>query len=535
MKIATNRTHLSGARRAQALGAILLMLSSGMASAQQAAAPSGSTIHVTSRLVVLDVVVTDKKGQPIPDLTRDDFDIYEDNQPQSIRNFEQPSDHQLPDDAQTPEQAKAQVFDPAKPSTFGQSAVDILVLDQLNTHFADSSFAHRQMAEYLAKQPEALNHPTTLLMVYQDHFKLLQEFTRDRSKLEESLKKAPVSYSWELEMKGKADNGPITRLETSIRALQEMTQVYGRIPGRKNLIWLGAGFPSLDPESLTNTDYREVDDTIKHVTNEMLDARMTLYAIDPTSSAPPMTEITDFQQMAFAQLSGDLGSAPIDPVDSAAGFDTLSSVTGGRVIRNMNNITHQIEVSVNYADQFYTMSYSPTNKSDNALKFRKIRVVCKRPGTVVTTRKGYYGGNVPAYNAKHELSYDLSTAAASSQRLNGLNITVERNTSVAVLNDEWIIHVQAPGLTWQSMEDGSSKADVTVMAVSLDKKGRPLTHVAKNGSATARAGVNLRNEAKLANFDFTAEPAPKAVMLRFVVRDATNGKMGSFDVAITKK
>ncbi|MDE1162843.1 MAG: VWA domain-containing protein [Acidobacteriaceae bacterium] len=516
------------------LAAILLVMAHGVVSAQQSIASGGNTIQVTSRLVVLDVVVTDKKGQPITDLTRDDFAIFENKQPQTIRNFEKPSEHQLPTEEQTPEQAKAQVFDPAKPANFGQSAVNILVLDQLNTHFADSSFARRQMAEYLSKQPAVLGQPTTLLVVYQDHFKLLQEFTRDRSKLEDALKKSPVKYSWDLELKGKADNGPITRLETTLRALQEMTQVYGRIPGRKNLIWVGGGFPTLDPESLAHNDYREVDDTVRHVSNELLDARMTLYVVDPTSSAAGMSEITDFQEMAFAGLMGELPAAQMDPVDTSLGFNTLSMVTGGRTIRNMNNIAHQIAISVNYSAQYYTMSYSPTNKSNDALKYRNIRVVCRRPDAVVTTRKGYYGGTVSAYNAKHELSYDLSTAATSSRPMNGLALIVDHNTDAEANEDDWIVRVQAPELAWQPQDDGSSKADVTVMAVSLNKRGRPIGHVANNGSATAKTDVNLHDEKELANFYFEAQPALKAMTLRFVVRDNNSGKMGTYDVSLVK-
>ncbi|MDE1154996.1 MAG: VWA domain-containing protein [Acidobacteriaceae bacterium] len=519
----------SGAQFLRSVMVVALSLTPLALDAQQAP-PS---MKVVSRLVVLDVVVTDKKGQPVTDLTQNDFEIFEDNQPQTIRSFEPPSAHELPSD--TTSNPKDEVFDPAKPANFGQSPVTILVLDQLNTHFTDSSFARQQMAEYLKAQPELLSVPTTLLVVYQDHFKLLQEFTRDRSKLQDALSKAPVKYSWDLETKGKADNGPIQRLDMSLRALEEMSQSYSSIAGRKNLIWVGGGFPSIDPESLAGNDFREVQDTIKYVSNMLLDTRMTLYAVDPTSSAAGMTEITDFQQMAFAQLSGELSSAPIDTIDGGSDFDSLGKMTGGRVIRSMNNVATQIQISVNYGAQFYTLSYSPTNKSDDSLKFRKIRVVCKRPDLVVTTRTGYYGGNMPKESATQTLAYDLSTAAESSVPLNGLHISVDENRSVAATDeDAWVIRVQAPELTWAPQSDGSSRADVTVMAVSLDKKGKLLSHTIHAGSAVARAGVNLRDASKMADFDFTAKPAPHAVMLRFVVRDSGSGRMGSFDVPLAK-
>lgn len=62
------------------------------ASAQQSApvSPDSSkpTIKVTTRLVVLNVVVNDKSGKPVAGLTKDDFQVLESNQRQTIAFFE---------------------------------------------------------------------------------------------------------------------------------------------------------------------------------------------------------------------------------------------------------------------------------------------------------------------------------------------------------------------------------------------------------------------------------------------------------------
>src|ERR1039457_5341462 len=174
----------------------------------------------------------------------------------------------------------------------------------LNTHFADSSFARRSLHDYLARQPALLPQPTTLLSVGDNRFKQLQPFTRDRDALLRALAAAPTEYAWTLEVNGMADHGPIDRLDQSLRALEEIAQSDARIPGRKNLIWVGGGFPSLDPESIDGDDLQEVKDTLQHVTDVLLDTRVTLYAVDPTSLALGMTEITDASQMAFVLAAG---------------------------------------------------------------------------------------------------------------------------------------------------------------------------------------------------------------------------------------
>src|SRR5215467_3771975 len=62
---------------------------------QQAGAPQ--TLKVSTRIVVLDVVVTDKEGTLVSrELMRDDFTVLEDGQQQTIRSFDPPSAHRMP-------------------------------------------------------------------------------------------------------------------------------------------------------------------------------------------------------------------------------------------------------------------------------------------------------------------------------------------------------------------------------------------------------------------------------------------------------
>jgi hypothetical protein len=57
-----------------------------------AQAPSGNpaapALKVTTHLVVLGVVVTDKKGYPVTNLSKEDFKVFENEQAQAIATFE---------------------------------------------------------------------------------------------------------------------------------------------------------------------------------------------------------------------------------------------------------------------------------------------------------------------------------------------------------------------------------------------------------------------------------------------------------------
>ena len=481
---------------------------------------------------MLDVVATDQSGHPVNGLTEKDFQVFEDGKLQRIRSLELPMDHTLPPATLTA--GASAVFDPAQPATFGRSPVNILVLDQLNTHFADSSFARTSLHDYLTSQPPLLPQPTTLLSVSDNRLKLLQPFTRDRDALLRALTAAPTQYAWKLEVNGKADYGPIERLDQSLRALEEIAQGDARIPGRKNLIWVGGGFPSLDPEALDANDLQEVKDTLQHITDVLLDTRVTLYAVDPSSSAAGMTEITDPSQMAFVQAAGDGTAGAVDPFSASEDFDKLGPVTGGRVVRGLNDVAQQIASSVDLGSSFYTISYTPSSASEAATQYRKIRVVCLRAGVTATTRTGYYSGQTQQEKSTASAAYDLSTAAQGAMPLNGLHVTVEPDSSAGSLPNSYVVRVGITGLTWRPNVDGSATASVYVMAVSLDPKSKMLTHILHGMKAEAKPNTDLRDIAKSADFHFTAAPALKSATLRFIVRDSATGRMGSFDLPLTK-
>jgi VWFA-related protein len=500
--------------------------------AQDVAAPHAPTLTVNARLVVLDVVVTDKSGKPVDNLTRKDFEVFEDKQMQAIRSFEPPSAHE--ESAAESSPAANAPLNPANPATFGVAPVTILVLDQLNTQFADSSFARRELHDYLAKQPSTLVYPTTLLTVYDNNFKQLQPFTRDRAALLHALAAAPTKESWQLTLNGKSNYGPSERLDESLRALQDIAQSYAAIRGRKNLIWIGGGFPSIDPTTLDGQDEHEVQGDLQHITNLLLNTRITLYAVDPTSSAAGMTEITDESQLAFAMAAGDAMAGGADPFGINNDFDRLGPVTGGRVLRGMNNIAAQIGDAIDLGSNYYTLSYTPTSTSNAEGKYRNIRVVCLRPDLTVSTRNGYYTQNPQQEKSNDTIAYDLSTAAESSTPLNALHVTVEPSHSVAAEEETYIVHVGASALTWNPGDDGASVAHVAIMAVSISRRNKMLGHMLHGMTATARPGINVHDPSRTADFEFITKASPKAVILRFVVRDAASGRMGTFDLPITR-
>jgi hypothetical protein len=287
----------------------------------------------------------------------------------------------------------------------------------------------------------------------------------------------------------------------------------------------------LDPTLLKGNDDLLVKNTLRHVTDVLLGTRITLYAVDPTSSAAGLTEITRPEQLAFADAAGDAMTGGTDPFNGSEDFDRLGPVTGGRVVRGKNDVSQQIASSIDLGGNFYTIAYTPSSSETASAKYRKIQVAVLRPGLTATTRDGYYP-NAASLSPVETASYDLSVAAESALPLNALHLTVLPDDAPEAPRSSYIVRVRASDLQWKPGANGEATTSIYVLAASIDAKGKMVGYSTKAMKATAKAGTNLQDPSHFADFVLTAPPSAKAASLRFVVRDSLSGKMGSRDLPL---
>ena len=104
-------------------------------SAQPVKNPDGTyTIRNSARLVVLDVVVTDRQGNVVSGLTRDQFRVTEAGDPETLLHFEQAGVDALAPSTTINSTADLDRLAPSAP-------VNIILLDEFNTRFEDMAFA----------------------------------------------------------------------------------------------------------------------------------------------------------------------------------------------------------------------------------------------------------------------------------------------------------------------------------------------------------------------------------------------------------
>jgi VWFA-related protein len=136
---------------------------------------AATVLKATTRMVVLDVVVGDKRGDPIPNLEAADFRVLEQGQEQSIRVFElkQPAAgiSALPTALKYPPNVFSNVQFARRPA-----ALNVILLDALNTNLQDQMRTRLQMLRFLKTMPAG--QPIAIYTLTRD-LHLLQDFTSD--------------------------------------------------------------------------------------------------------------------------------------------------------------------------------------------------------------------------------------------------------------------------------------------------------------------------------------------------------------------
>jgi VWFA-related protein len=463
--------------------------------------------NATSRNVILDAVVTDKKGNVVTGLTRNDFVIREDNAPQEIQSF----------DAVT---AGASAED-AAPHT-------ILLIDELNTRFQDMAYTRYSVNRLLAHDGVKLDQPTALYILTNDGLHVLQNYTRDPAAIDAALRSHKPVLSWRLRRNFYL---ALDRINISMTALQQIAIASTGTPGHKNIVWISPGLPIFSLLELTADSEKQLFDSIRHLSDQLLKARISIYSIDPRgvegSFAPAPRNITN--NLLFTAYLNGLSQAN-DAAFGNLAIQTLATQTGGHAFFGRNDVDREIATSLTDGNTYYSLAYSPANKNFHG-EFRKIKIsVINRPDLKVQTRDGYYampdGAAADPRRALQELAGSLLTPIPYS----GVPIPGSYTKLVKSPAPHVAVRLVIPStsLSWAPDAKGVLSAELTIAGADQDKHGSWKARVAHVYTVSLPSGTTP-SPATETSVKFEM-PYRDSDHLRFVVRDDASGHIGSSEI-----
>ena len=331
------------------------------------------TLHVTTREIVVDVMVTDANGNAVHGLKQSDFSMEENGKPQSIRSFREFG-------------TVSRVAEPALPKlpqgiyTNYQSMpvsgpVNILLLDAMHSSPVDIVRGLQGAADYLTAMPPGTK--VAIFCLSANGLHMLQGFTSDRDSLLRAVHTNRIDI-------GACLNGQCMAGFTvdwyTVDAMNQIAAYVAGIKGRKNLLWITPGMPI----------------------NLMRDGGYAWYLPPNSPDMPMVHRLMDVYERFTAE---QIAVSPLDPRGVLFNMgmtqlkaEAVAQDTGGEAFYNSNDLKTEIAKAVDDGSQFYTLSYIPPNQKDDG-HYHHIKVVVDKPGLHLVYRQGYNAERVPTLDA----------------------------------------------------------------------------------------------------------------------------------------
>lgn len=379
--------------------------------------------NVDVNVVNVDVYVTDKKGNRIKDLKKDDFEVFENGKKVAVTNFYavEGGKAMMVDDGPVPQAAApAQPGVPAQAATLpeDQRLRLIVYIDNFNIHPFNRNRVMREVRAFLGQK---LNRDDQVMLVsYDRSLKVRRTFTSDKDLISSSLvelervsghavhhdseRRDVLRNIEESRSAAEAMNhargyaeSTFNDLSFTIDALKDLVTSLAGMPGRKAILHVSDGMQMIAGEDvfaavqskygeqatgLTVAMQYDTSRRFNELTAHANANRVTFYTIDAAGLRP------------YSSVSAENATAGqgvyIDSIQISnlqAPLQMLAEKTGGMAIINANQVTPHLERVAQDFGSYYSLGYSPPHHGDG--RFYKIDVKVKRKGLVVRHREGY--------------------------------------------------------------------------------------------------------------------------------------------------
>ena len=529
------------------------------AAAQQRPAPGDEdVVRITTNLVQVDAVVTDKNGKPVTDLRPEEIRISEDGRPQTVTNFS----YIVADSSSSISPAKrAAVTDktapPVPPVVLRPEQVRrtmALVVDDLGLSFPSVYYTRRALKKFVDEQMQ----PGDLVAIIRTSGGIgaLQQFTSDKRQLYAAIERvkwysggrsgisafAPIEDNSSQSEEAQAANEELNQFREDVFAVGTLGAVsyvvrgLRELPGRKSILLISDGFRIYSRDDPTR-NLRALE-SLRRLIDQAGRASVVIYTMNATGLQTFMLTAADSTgQMTPTQIEQQLTNRRNTAFDSQEGLSYLAQETGGLAIRNNNDLSGGIKRVIEDQKGYYLIGYRPDESTFDAKTgrrtFHKLNLKVLRQGKFnVRTRNGFFGVSDEDARSSQPTAREQILAALTSPfgaagvhvRLTSLFANDPKLGSIA----RSMLHVNAADLVFTSEADGWHKADFDVVAVTLGDNGNIVDQTSRTHSLRAR-GERYQRVLKEGFVYFITVPIkkPGAYQLRVALRDHGSERVGS--------
>ena len=517
--------------------------------AQPAIPQEPPTFSTRTNLVIVDVTVTGRDGKPVENLTKDDFELYEDGKLQQLQgcDLQRLDTRVLPALNAWP---ASRTQNPSPPMAVTASMAHdhrlmVLLFDFSSMQPAEQIRATDAAVKFLSTQMTSSDMVS--LMVFGTSLQTVQNFTADRDLLLSTIRKLHIADSSELASLGDTAPDPedesglfvadetefnIFNTDRKLAALEDVARKLGAYPQKKALVYFSAGVEKTGVDNQSQ---------LRATINTAVRSNVAFYTIDARGlmASAPGGDATRTAAVGSKLYSGAGQRALSDSFhNQQETLYSLAAETGGKALLDSNDLTLGITQVQRDMASYYILSYSSSNQSEDG-RYRRIQVkMAPRLAAMrlkLEYRLGYFAPSTFAKMTSADRETQLQQALESENPFTDLPLALEIDY-FRLAQDKYFVpvSVKIPGsaLSFRSKKRKAA-TELDFIAEVRDARHRVASVVRDTIPLKLDDATAGEVGRKQILYDTGLTLAPGKYTLRFVARENGEGKVGTFETLFT--
>jgi len=529
---------------------------------------SAPTFQSKVNVVLVPVVVRDSHGRAIPDLTKDDFQLFDKGKLQTIASFSIQKRGTITVPAASSSSTVTAAEAAAAPQVVAPDRYVAYLFDDLNVTAGDLMNAKKAATAHMAKGLAASNRAA----IYTTSGRNSLDFTDDKQKLEDAIAKIQMqtlyqhvgrecpdlTYYWADLVVNKNDQQALnvaaqeamvcmnlptlamaqpmaqaaaqrelsvgeqgTRVTLSV--LKNAIRRMSAMPGQRLLVLASPGFLAQTSEAIN--DKADILDAAARA-NVMINTLNVRGLFTTNMDASQEGAYSPAMQQYISQYFSASATATEDVLAE------LAEGTGGTFFHNNNDLNEGFARVGAAPEVSYVLGFSPlVLKPDGSFHRLKVSVV-NRKDMQIQARRGYYALK-HASNAEEDAKADIHDAIFSREEMHDIPLDLQTQffkTDATSAKLTILAKVDLRRLRFKKL-DGRNNDELAVVSVLFDRNGNYVTGMTKTVTMKLRDETLARLTSGI-TVKTSFDVKPGAYVVRLVVRDAEGQAMAAQNGAV---
>jgi VWFA-related protein len=543
-------------------GAAVPAPAGGRAGGAAPAQDGAPTFRASTRIIIQNVTVKDRSGNPIKGLKARDFSVFEDNQMQEVAFVEYQQLDAEPDPSGAVPPAPVAAADltplPDRPATGAASVVSVdiatpppgtlkyqdkrlivLYFDQTSMPAQDQNRAFGNAVKYVDTQMTPAD-VVAIIAFKNGAVRVRQDFTADRTALKEVL--VTMQLGDDLNGDGVADTGDggtsfgqgdaefnVFNLDRQLSALQTAVNMLKALPEQKTLIYFGTG---LDLNGSNNMAQ------LSATTNAAIRANVTINPIDARGlvASAPLGNASAASPGGVGMFSGQAAFSQANQQErSRDSLYALAKDTGGKAMFDSNDLAQGIVQAARAVNDYYVVGYYSTHTATDG-KFRRVRItLADNRQADLAYRQGYFADKTFAAFTAADKERQLQEALMLGDPITEITIAMEMNYFQLNRAEYYVpVAMKIPGSELNlARKRGAARTTIDFIGEIKDEYGFTIQNIRDKVEIkwSDEDAEQLASRPIQYHSGYTLLPAK--YIIKVLARDATTGRIGTYQTAFT--